>query len=79
LHKKSANNRIKTDAGKLAEALRGKVIGRRGLCEALGFAIVQIFPKDLHPCLILRTKTHIESVKLTVFARINGKSLRINP
>ena len=30
------NNRIKTDAGKLAEALRGKVTGRRGLCEALG-------------------------------------------
>lgn len=30
------NNRIKTDAGKLAEALRGKVIGRRGLCGAFG-------------------------------------------
>ena len=30
-----ANNRIKTDAGKLAEALRGKVLGRRGLCGAL--------------------------------------------
>jgi hypothetical protein len=29
------NNRIKTDAGKLAEALRGKVFGRRGLCGAL--------------------------------------------
>jgi hypothetical protein len=30
------NNRIKTDAGKLAEALRGKVLGRRGLCGAIG-------------------------------------------
>jgi hypothetical protein len=32
------NSRIKTDAGKLAEALRGKCIGRRGLCGALGIA-----------------------------------------
>jgi hypothetical protein len=31
---KIPNNRIKTDAGKLAEALRGKVIGWRGLCGA---------------------------------------------
>jgi len=30
-----ANNRIKTDAGKLAEALRGMLLGRRGLCGAL--------------------------------------------
>jgi hypothetical protein len=30
----SPNNRIKTDAGKLAEALHGKVIGRRGLPSA---------------------------------------------
>jgi hypothetical protein len=45
----------------------------------LRFAKVKIVPKVLHPCHILRTKTHIESVKLTVFARINGKSLRINP
>ncbi|OKY76346.1 MAG: hypothetical protein BM485_03655 [Desulfobulbaceae bacterium DB1] len=30
-----SNNRNKTDAGKLAEALRGKVTGWRGLCVPL--------------------------------------------
>jgi hypothetical protein len=30
-----ANNRIKTDAGKQAEALRRKVFGRRGLCGSV--------------------------------------------
>ena len=38
-----ANNRIKTDAGKLAEALRGKVLGRRGLCGALSVNIGKNF------------------------------------
>jgi hypothetical protein len=33
----SPNNRIKTDARKRAEALRGKVIGPCGLCGALRY------------------------------------------